>query len=459
MHFPLKEIENGSAGWQERDTSVIAEAAEHRSCYNNREVKRQGRKEAEGVEMRGLHGCSSNGGNLDDSKFSEPLPWIGVYIAAASLACALAMAADAYRGIGHRKLWFPNIYFSLNAATLSLLAIATKLPVDLNTPMPRPQDQLAKLSGTVFLCTAMGNFMPSLGTMEETETLMNVVALCILVVTVVVNIGIQMGTGVIYVFIPEHAAIMFFMLVLLAILGFSALTTPTSKHLLEKQFKCKHQELCHTGLNQDGTVIVEKLKNDVKKYWVMAVTSNPQYVLGRSAMSAASGAFCLFAALILVEAAVRSLLTGSFWFCSGESDYKWSCILVLVSQAVGVLVGTIAPALRWLNAVCFTNLQKGLGSFRKELRVERWWILGFLETKEKHLPFGIHRIRSRRIRKVMYITKNQILDVLIAIQIALVLTSKSVRLITGVIICSLRSLFLFAFFCKRLLTKLAQKKN
>ncbi|KAL6004980.1 hypothetical protein ACLOJK_005539 [Asimina triloba] len=176
---------------------------------------------------------------------------------------------------------------------------------------------------------------------------------------------------------------MFFMLVLLAILGFSALTTPTSKHLLEKQFKCKHQELCHTGLNQDGTVIVEKLKNDVKKYWVMAVTSNPQYVLGRSAMSAASGAFCLFAALILVEAAVRSLFN---WIFLVLWKYWWE---------------QFAPALRWLNAVCFTNLQKGLGSFRKELRVERWWILGFLETKEKHLPFGIHRIRSRRIRKVV----------------------------------------------------------
>ncbi|KAL6004981.1 hypothetical protein ACLOJK_005540 [Asimina triloba] len=113
--------------------------------------------------MRGLHGCSSNGGNLDDSKFSEPLPWIGVYIAAASLACALAMAADAYRGISHRKLWFPNIYFSLNAATLSLLAIATKLPVDLNTPMPRPQDQLAKLSGTVFLWHRHGELHAFLG--------------------------------------------------------------------------------------------------------------------------------------------------------------------------------------------------------------------------------------------------------------------------------------------------------
>ncbi|XP_058084505.1 uncharacterized protein LOC131232281 [Magnolia sinica] len=405
----------------------------------------------------GLHGCSTNG-QLDNSKFSEPMPWIGLYVAAASMACTLAMACDAFHGLRNKKLWFPNRNFSLNATSLALLTIATKLPVDLNTSMPRRQDQLAKLSGTVLICTVMGNFMPSLGVMEESEMLANFLALCILVITVVVNIGIQIGTGVIYVFIPEHAAIMFIMLVLLVILGCSALTVPTTKQLLEQQFKSKHRQASDYGSDNIGVSAVEKQKEDVKKFWVMAATSNPQYVLGRSALSTASGAFCLLAALILVEAVVRSLATGYFNFCSGESDYKWSSMLILMSQAVAVAVGTIAPALRWFNAVGFHNLHKRKGSFREEFRVEMWWILRFVEAKEKHLPFGIGSMSSRRVRKIAHISKNRILDLLIAIQTVVVLVSKSIRMVSVVIMCFLKRLSSL-FHCMRLLKNLAPSES
>ncbi|XP_058084503.1 uncharacterized protein LOC131232279 [Magnolia sinica] len=334
----------------------------------------------------GLHGCSTNG-HLDHSKFREPMPWNGLYVAAASLACTLAMACDTFRGLCHQNLWFPSRNFSLNATSLALLGIAAKLPIDLNTSMPHRQDQLAKFSGTILICTVMGNFMPSLGAMEESEMLMNLFALCILVITVVVNIEIQMGTGVIYVFIPEHATIVFLMLILLVILGCSALTAPTTKQLLEQQFKCKHGWASDNGSEEVGVSTVEKQKEDLKNYWVMAVTCNPQYVLARSALSTASRAFCLLAALILGEAVVQSLGTGSFDFCSGESDYKWSSTLVLISQGVAVAVGTIAPALRWFNAVGFHNLHRRARSFRQEFQVERWWILRFIEAKDKHLPF------------------------------------------------------------------------
>ncbi|KAK7835725.1 hypothetical protein CFP56_023198 [Quercus suber] len=152
----------------------------------------------------GKLGCNIDG-NLDAAKFSEPLPWIGLYVAAASLACLIAMAVDGINGIRYRKFWFPCRFFSLNATSLTLIATAIKLAVDLNTPMPRRQDQLAKLSSTVFICTVMGNSMPSLGTMENKEMAMNIIALGILVITVIANICIQLGTGVIYVFWKEHA--------------------------------------------------------------------------------------------------------------------------------------------------------------------------------------------------------------------------------------------------------------
>lgn len=38
--------------------------------------------------------CSIDG-SLDEAKFRKPMPCIGIYIAGASLACAVAMAVDA----------------------------------------------------------------------------------------------------------------------------------------------------------------------------------------------------------------------------------------------------------------------------------------------------------------------------------------------------------------------------
>uniref|UniRef100_A0A162AHZ2 Uncharacterized protein n=2 Tax=Daucus carota subsp. sativus TaxID=79200 RepID=A0A162AHZ2_DAUCS len=104
----------------------------------------------------GKLGCSPDG-YLNDSKFSEPMPWIGIYVAAASALCALAMSVDTVHAFRYRKLWFPCSFFSLNATTLTLVAVAVKLSVDLNTSMPRSQDQLVKLSSTVFICTVMAS--------------------------------------------------------------------------------------------------------------------------------------------------------------------------------------------------------------------------------------------------------------------------------------------------------------
>ncbi|KAK9927535.1 hypothetical protein M0R45_024716 [Rubus argutus] len=180
-------------------------------------------------------GCDVNG-NLNQGKFSAPMPWIGIYVAAASLACLVTMAADVIHGFRHWKLWFPCKFFSINATSLTLIAVAIKLSVDLNTAMPSRQDQLAKLSSSVLVCTVMGNSMPSLGAMENEEIMMNVIAFGILVITLIVNICIQLATGAIFVFWKEHAFIMFIMLILLMMLSFSALTVPISKRYLEHKY-------------------------------------------------------------------------------------------------------------------------------------------------------------------------------------------------------------------------------
>ncbi|XP_058086480.1 uncharacterized protein LOC131233712 [Magnolia sinica] len=309
----------------------------------------------------------------DSSHFGDPMPWIGVYITAASLVCSLAMAADIINGIRHRKLWFPCRFFSLNATSLTLLAIATKLPVDLSTPMPLPQDQLTKLSGTVLICTAMANFMPSLGTMEDSQ-------------------------------------------------------------LLKQQYELKHHQASDGPDVKVETSTVTKLKNDVRKYWMMAHSSSPQYVISRSLIGTASGAFCLLGAIVLTEAFIASLcLIPSIYLCevldcpsTAQSPYEWSTKLVSFSQVIAVGVGTIAPACRCFAGVNSRRFQiKTWSEFKGEFKVERYWIQKLVEWKDSPLHFDI---KSRSCLRFVYGFRNLILDVCLQMQTAIVLFSKSVRL-------------------------------
>jgi hypothetical protein len=371
----------------------------------------------------GKIGCSNNG-SLDDTKFSQPMPWIGIYVAAASLACLLGMAADAINGIRNRKFWFPCKFSSLNATSLTLLAVAIKLSVDLNTSMPGRHDQLAKLSSTVFICTVMGNSMPSLGTMENKEMFMNIMALGILVITVVVNICIQLTTGVIYVFWEEHASILFIMLVLLLILCFSALTVPTTKQYLEYKYNKKNELALKEGSSNDN------LREDVMKYWMMSHTCSPQFVMARSVTCTASGAICLLGAATLAEAMLRSyFLPRSCKFCSGESDYKWSTTLVLVTQTVAVGVGTIAPACRWFVAINYSCPKRRKQSCKyREFKVEHYWVQSLVEMKECSLILG--RIQSRQYRKLVHDAKKRFLNLCIRVQTGIVIMSKLICLIS-----------------------------
>ncbi|MQM05770.1 hypothetical protein Taro_038584 [Colocasia esculenta] len=373
-------------------------------------------------------GCTANG-TLNEANFAKPLPTIGLYVAAASFYCAAAMAVDTFLGFRSRRLWFPSKCFTLNAATLTFLAVATKLPVDLNTSMPRPVDQLSKLSSTVLICTVTGNLMPSVGVIDSPVS--NIVALAILVVTVIVNVAIQMGTGVIYVHLLEHFVIVFFILVLLILFISSALPISTTKQQLEKLYDIKHNQLDVDFQKADG-YDEGKLRECVAKYWVMAHTSSPQYVLGRSATCTASGAFCLLSALVLVEAFVRSFVAERSHFCEGTSDYGWSIIVVLLSQVIAIIVGTIAPALRWFTAVNYRRPDEGSRRWRDEFRVEQYWVQKLTELKEAPLSF---QFRNWRCQKITHNSKNLVLGLLIKAQIGVVLCSKVVRLVSILPVC------------------------
>ncbi|CAK7355842.1 unnamed protein product [Dovyalis caffra] len=213
--------------------------------------------------------------NLKEANLSEAIPWIGLYVAAASLVCAIAMAVDVIRGFRQQKFWFPSKFFSINATSLTIIAVAVKWSMDLNTAMPRQADQLAKLSSSVLLWTVMDHSMPSLGTMDDNEIFTNILAFGILIITVVVKIGIQLGTGAIYLQRKEHVFIMFLMLILLEIFSFSALIMPMTKKYLEAKNNKKFEMALNKGLDETDKRSDKKLKENLMKFWMMTHTRIP----------------------------------------------------------------------------------------------------------------------------------------------------------------------------------------
>ncbi|KAK2977775.1 hypothetical protein RJ640_029971 [Escallonia rubra] len=380
--------------------------------------------------------------------YGAPMLWIGIYVAAVSLVCSLAMAADAYQGFRQRKLWFPSKFFGLNAASLTLLAVAMKLPVDLSSPMGGPADQLAKLSSTAFMCTIIGNLMPSIGPMDNRDILLNVIAVSILVITILVNVCIQLKTREISTYksyiATEHVVVMFFMLLLLVILSFSALAVPISKRILELKYRDMHKTVSTEEPKESNQSSVENLKDIVRKYWLMEETGSPQFVMARSATSSASGVICIMVAVVLLEAELR------VWLYIHEapysiSDYGRSAIFILWIQSVGVIVGTIAPAFRWFTAISFKCSKKESSNYRNELKVEGYWIQQLAEWKE--IPLLPLRIRNRKCRKLIQNAKNLILNFCTRVQVLIVVASKTVCLISVFVA---RPILSGLDYCKRL---------
>lgn len=360
-----------------------------------------------------------------------PMPWIGMYIAAASLICSLAMAADAFHGFRSNKFWLPSNYFSLNATFLTFLAVSLKLPVDLTARMWAGIDRLAKVSSLVLMSIAIGNFMPSLGSMNNKEMLMNVTALGIFVLTVIVNVCIQIVQmrGFLHrriMFVEEIVALIFMFLQLVMLVS-SAIMIPTTKKYLKSKYREMLKMTSDEELMEMKKLTVDQLRAMVKKYWVMAETSCPQFVIARSATCTASGVICLLIALALAEALLRMLIvyrtfrqTASYY----DSSTKW----ILLIHSIGVTLGIIAPALRWYTAINFrcSEEEKRI-SFKDELKIETYWTQMLFEWKESPLPW---HIRDPKWRKLLHHTKKSILSFFVRIQILVVLGCKLVRLIS-----------------------------
>ncbi|XP_057808828.1 uncharacterized protein LOC131023298 [Salvia miltiorrhiza] len=371
--------------------------------------------------------------NFDPSmqrKLEAPMPLIGMYVALASFACSVSLAADLIHGFRSNKFWFPSKYFSLNATSLTLLSVALKLPIDLTTNMTAVTDRLAKISSLALMSTAMANLVPSLGSMRDADILINVTALSIFIVTVVNDVCIQIvGTRSFLhhrVLLPEEILALILMLILLLVLGSTAVMVLTTKKCLETKYQERHNFAESQEFSDIGAAVVDKLRNLVNKYWVMAETSSPQFVITRSSACASAGVICLANALILAQAIVRAWVAHRSLGRTG-SIYGCSTIWILLVQTIGVIFGTISTSFRWLTAVRFRCSVADGRSLSREFKVEDYWTRKLVEFQGSPIS---PLIRHRGCRRFLYTARGFIVDLLLRAQICVVLFNKLVLVIS-----------------------------
>ncbi|KAG8378859.1 hypothetical protein BUALT_Bualt07G0028500 [Buddleja alternifolia] len=201
----------------------------------------------------------------------------------------------------------------------------------------------------------------------------------------------------------------FFTLLLLVVLCCSSLVIPTAKRYIES----KYREMYKITRVEGGEcrLTINEMKLMIQRYWVMAETSSPQFVMAGSVLSAISGLMCLFMVLTLVEAHIRLHLLHMYVV---ESNYKWSVIFILYIQSWGVVLGTIAPVSRWYFAARFKSSETGRRSLRDELKIERYWTLRLVEWRESSLRV---QIRHHRCKKLLHDAKRLLLNICIKVQI------------------------------------------
>ncbi|KAI3723271.1 hypothetical protein L2E82_34741 [Cichorium intybus] len=307
--------------------------------------------------------------------YNKPMPWIGMYISVASLFCTLAMMADLLHGMRNRKLWLPCKFFTLNAASLTVMAVAMKLPMDLNNLVPGDVDQGAKIAGVSFMCTMMANLLPSLATMDSKELVSNIIALAILVITLVVNVCIQIYTGIFINVVSDEIGFLerviyatvyvVPILMMLIIYACSSLAILKSKQILELKYQAAHQTTLKDQELQVGRLLsVEMLKKHVSNYGIMAGTGSPQFMLASSATTSAAGVICAASTGVLILATIFDFKV----LGHPMSDYKWSMSVIFIIQFIGTILGTIAPVARCFATLSFKFSVKWIWKHVKWLR-------------------------------------------------------------------------------------------
>ncbi|XP_024984255.1 uncharacterized protein LOC112520188 [Cynara cardunculus var. scolymus] len=384
---------------------------------------------------------------------AQAMPWVGLYVAVASLICTLAMAADVFQGFRQGKLWFPCKFFTLNAASITLIAIAMKLPVDLTTNMSDDdafinENCKERSISVYFLLTMLANFLPSLGGMDDKELFTNIIALTILIITIIVNMSIQLAASHHNreVYVIQMSIMTFFLLWPFWV----AFTVPASRRVIQHQYQELHRSVLDC---QEIKFSSKELTHHVKKYWMIAETGNPQFVLASSPFCSASGLVCSIIAAQSILSLIGMLeYTPHFW--DGKSDYKWSINVILTIQYVRMVVGSIAPTFRCITTTTYFNLSKEWSiNHINMFRVEKHWTQRLRHWKRNHYT---SHIPGRHCKKVFNHVKNMILNLCIALQMTLVVICKTICLVPTCIMLLFCSC---CHFCNSLLKRFREEPN
>ncbi|KAK9082122.1 hypothetical protein Syun_031522 [Stephania yunnanensis] len=196
--------------------------------------------------------------------------------------------------------------------------------------MPSAYDQLSKLCGTALICISIGIFRTSIVNMKESEFSATMASLTVMVVTVVVNVSLQMSTGVIFLFKLHHMINLVLMLLLLGIMGCCRFTFPG---YFSEPFR---KSLKHMPRNI----------HTLKRCYMFSYVASPQLMFIRFSPSGTAALLCTVSCVVLLEAAFRtcSLNQGM----KAGSDYRWSVWAVVGIQILTVIVGAFTVAFRCL---------------------------------------------------------------------------------------------------------------
>ena len=112
-------------------------------------------------------------------------------------------------------------------------------------------------------------------------------------------------------------------------------------------------------------------------------------------------------------------------------DYKWSMLVIFITQCIGIAVGNVAPVFR-----CFAALNGKVSitwttNHLKICKVEKYWIQKLSAWKENHISFPSG---CRMLRALVHNFKNLILSVCIGFQMVIVVSCKMIELMIPIIV-------------------------
>lgn len=102
--------------------------------------------------------------------------------------------------------------------------------------------------------------------------------------------------------IIEPLLVVALLLLLVILLFASAVVIPITRRSIEFNFRLKQNGVSGDDERvENGQVSTDDLRTDLNKYWVMARTGNPEFVMARSVVCVLPAFICLLMSLILFE--------------------------------------------------------------------------------------------------------------------------------------------------------------